>query len=97
MNDLVFVSGEVPWVPDSPKKEISFLGESGTQGTGEDTFYLLPSPTHPVHNIVTLVGHSAGSKCNTACLATFQIDPFLWPLAVKVDPFHGLVSEKCGK
>ena len=22
----------VPWVPDSPKKEISFLGESGTQG-----------------------------------------------------------------
>ena len=32
----------VPWVPDSPKKEIetlstSFLGESGTQGNPNDT------------------------------------------------------------
>ena len=34
----------ISWVPDSPKKEISFLGESGTQGivhTYPKNFYYL--------------------------------------------------------
>ena len=42
------VRGRVSWVPDSPKKEMSFLGESGTQGRGraaeQDIIFRTPTP-----------------------------------------------------
>ena len=68
---MVGIGKELPWVPDSPKKEIeiSFLGESGTQGSKEYGFTLnfyIPWPfTHRKTELPRKMLNSQ-SDCRTA-------------------------------
>ena len=80
--DFLKVARDVPWVPDSPKKEISisFLGESGTQGTRDGS------------NLVSLFS----SFHNFAPLTTAYIANFIGYMSTTNEPiFKNFVLSDC--